>query len=78
MSFRNLDMQNQKRYHGFYLLYIKGVWYLFKECNDLRRNPSQDSSVGGILASYRWDSGFKSRQGQEFFFNENKTEVEYL
>ena len=33
-------------------------------------NPSQDSSVGSISAWYRGGSGFKSRQGREFF-NEN-------
>ena len=35
-------------------------------------NPSHDSSIGSISASYRGGSGFKSRQGQEFF-SENKS-----
>ena len=34
-------------------------------------DPSQDSSVGSILAWYWGGPGFKSRQGKEFF-NEKK------
>ena len=39
--------------------------------------PSQDSSVGSIMALYWGGSGFKSREGREFF-NENKLMIERI
>ena len=36
-----------------------------------QKNPSQDSSIGSILAWYRGGPRFKSWQGREFF-SENK------
>ena len=49
--------------------FITGHWCKYFDIS--KQHPSQDSSVGSILAWHRGGPGFKSRQGREFF-NENK------
>ena len=59
-------------YHSFMYLLVThffpvSIQYL--QC--IHCNPSQDSSIGSTLARYRRGPRFKSRQGREFFSENN-------